>query len=130
MTGDFRLGMADIRPPAELASGLCAQMGDPDLWFVERSPAEEREAMGICGMCGVREACLEYAMGVPWLRGIWGGVTARQRDAVRRGTRTLQDAPTGHAPCRRGHDAWIVTERGHRACAECRRKGGGGQGGG
>jgi hypothetical protein len=41
-------------------------------------PAEIAE---LCGGCAVRGACLEFAL-VTGAKGIWGGLTERQRDAL------------------------------------------------
>jgi WhiB family redox-sensing transcriptional regulator len=84
VSGEFRLGMADTRAPDELSSGLCSQDDDPDLWFPERVPSRERRAVGICNRCPVQAACLDYALSVPWLRGVWGGTTEQERQAMRR----------------------------------------------
>jgi WhiB family redox-sensing transcriptional regulator len=47
-------------------------------------PAEEDEeaadvAKDICGLCNVRESCLEYALEAREKDGVWGGLTARER---------------------------------------------------
>jgi len=43
--------------------------------------ARERRAKAICCQCSVREQCLEYAMGVGELHGIWGGLNESERRA-------------------------------------------------
>jgi WhiB family redox-sensing transcriptional regulator len=47
----------------------------------------ENEAKQVCANCPYRVACLTYAMENPDLQGIWGGLTEKDRNAVRRGTR-------------------------------------------
>jgi WhiB family transcriptional regulator, redox-sensing transcriptional regulator len=47
-------------------------------------PADEDEAAAdvakdICGLCTVRESCLEYALEAREKDGVWGGLTARER---------------------------------------------------
>jgi WhiB family redox-sensing transcriptional regulator len=47
----------------------------------------ENEAKKVCADCPYRVACLVYAMKDPALVGIWGGLTEKDRNALRRGTR-------------------------------------------
>jgi WhiB family redox-sensing transcriptional regulator len=77
-----------IRPPQEAAGppdwpeqALCAQ-SDPEAWFPEagRSAAI---AKAICARCPVQAPCLAYALARPGLRGVWGGLSERERRAVR-----------------------------------------------
>lgn len=50
----------------------------------ERDEREQR-AKAICRDCGVRRECLEYAMSIRELHGIWGGLTeAERRSALAR----------------------------------------------
>ena len=51
---------------------------DPDI-FYPASDEESDEAKGICGICPVREACLEYALANRERDGVWGGATERER---------------------------------------------------
>lgn len=71
-------------PPDWRDQALCAQ-SDPEAWFPE---AGERAglAKAICGTCPVQAPCLAYALARPEVRGIWGGLSERERRAVRRGT--------------------------------------------
>lgn len=39
----------------------------------------EKRAKEICTDCGVREACLEYALSIREQHGIWGGLTENER---------------------------------------------------
>ena len=53
---------------------------DPQIFH----PSEEDEAAAavakdICGLCTVREPCLEYAITSREHDGVWGGLTARER---------------------------------------------------
>jgi WhiB family redox-sensing transcriptional regulator len=43
-----------------------------------------RDAKAICGVCPVREDCLEYAMRWELLHGVWGGLSERERRQLRR----------------------------------------------
>ena len=42
------------------------------------------EAKAICGLCPVREPCLEHALVVREKLGVWGGLTERERRRVLR----------------------------------------------
>lgn len=42
----------------------------------------ERKAKAMCGLCPVREICLDYAIvNMEW--GIWGGTNKKERDKIR-----------------------------------------------
>lgn len=51
---------------------------DPDV-FYPISDEDADEAKSICGVCPVREACLEYALANRERDGVWGGATERER---------------------------------------------------
>ena len=61
---------------------LCAQ-SDPEAWFPEAGEAANL-AKAICARCPVLAPCRAYALGRPELRGVWGGLSERERRAVRR----------------------------------------------
>jgi len=84
-------------------------------------------AMGICAGCLVVESCLEWALRHED-EGVWGGVTARKRRALRTQRGVVLDpgdaacGPRGEVvgratarACRRRHEAGEVP------CEECRR---------
>lgn len=64
------------------AQALCAQTG-ADFFFPEPG-SSVREAKRICGMCEMRTACLEYALGNDERFGVWGGLSEKERLALRR----------------------------------------------
>ncbi|HEV2370192.1 MAG TPA: WhiB family transcriptional regulator [Acidimicrobiales bacterium] len=51
---------------------------DPDIFFPV-TDEEAGEARAVCGVCPVREACLEYALAARERDGVWGGATERER---------------------------------------------------
>ncbi|MFE7837003.1 WhiB family transcriptional regulator [Streptomyces sp. NPDC057474] len=61
---------------------------DPDLFFPigvsGLTLAQVDEAKGVCGRCPVVEQCLDWAMRVGQVEGIWGGTTESERRAMRR----------------------------------------------
>jgi WhiB family transcriptional regulator, redox-sensing transcriptional regulator len=63
----------------------CAGM-DSDYWFptdTNVSPSVKR-ALEVCRGCEVRLACLAHAIDNNEHHGIWGGMTARRRQEIRR----------------------------------------------
>ncbi|MDH4116858.1 MAG: WhiB family transcriptional regulator [Acidimicrobiia bacterium] len=55
------------------SQGRCRESGN-DAWFFSEKPADLAAAQSVCGECGVRVRCLEYALenAIEW--GVWGGV--------------------------------------------------------
>lgn len=58
---------------------------DPELWWAD-DPNHVRSqlALNICAACPVRAACRDHALDGRETEGIWGGLTASQRRALRR----------------------------------------------
>ncbi|MBZ9644598.1 WhiB family transcriptional regulator [Streptomyces sp. PSKA30] len=61
---------------------------DPDLFFPigNTGPTLEQidEARAVCRRCPVVEQCLDWAIQVGQVEGIWGGMTDSERRALRR----------------------------------------------
>jgi WhiB family redox-sensing transcriptional regulator len=64
---------------------------DPDMFFASedlenRQERREREATAkaVCARCGVVEECLTYAIAAGERYGIWGGLNADERRALKR----------------------------------------------
>jgi len=55
---------------------------DPEWFFDDTSPVE---AVALCRGCPVRAACLDHALAKPERYGVWGGLSAPQRERIRRG---------------------------------------------
>ena len=73
-----------MREPREYEAPLCAQVGG-DLWFPDKGvdTGTFPKAIQICHQCRHRLECAEW--GIQNERhGIWGGLTAVQRKAIRR----------------------------------------------
>jgi WhiB family redox-sensing transcriptional regulator len=66
------------------ATGLC-KGSDPLVFY---PPSEDdslaEQAKTICGMCAVRQTCLEFALTNREKHGVWGGLTERERRRVLR----------------------------------------------
>ena len=76
----FALLVDDAMPWQHYA--LCGEVGG-DVFF----PAKGEScgpAKRICRACGVREPCLEYALGRDGLQGVWGGMSERERRRLKR----------------------------------------------
>ena len=56
----------------------------PPSTFERKDDKEDREnrAKRICDACSVRKACLEYAIGIKEVHGIWGGTNELERKAL------------------------------------------------
>ncbi len=55
---------------------------DPTVFYPEDDEDLGEDAKAICETCGVREACLEYAITSREKLGVWGGYTARERRRI------------------------------------------------
>lgn len=65
--------------------GLCAEIGDDNLWFPPKGGSTVQAKL-ICDACPVREPCLEFALTDEAASrfGIWAGTSARDRRNIRR----------------------------------------------
>jgi WhiB family redox-sensing transcriptional regulator len=55
---------------------------DPEIFF-PFTVAESRKARGVCIGCIVRRECMEYAIDDPYIFGVWGGLTEKERRRAR-----------------------------------------------
>lgn len=63
-------------------SALCAQTGAD--FFFPAPGSSTREAKLLCGACEGREACLSYALDNDERFGVWGGLSEKERQRLRR----------------------------------------------
>lgn len=91
--------------PAWMAEAACRGT-DPDMFFVERwgSVVDASRAKAVCNGCAVREECLAYALALPEIHGIWGGLSPVERRAERRrrnvpGSRRVHPESCGCPTC-------------------------------
>lgn len=96
---------------------LCAQ-ADPELWFPDgdHTISQGQKAKAICRTCPVQAECLEEALTSGERFGVWGGLTATERNRLRSPARE-------RTHCRNGH-AWTpdntrITSVGTRRCRKC-----------
>lgn len=71
----------------------CAQT-DPELWFPEKG-SSVRVPRRLCRECPLLAACRSWALRHPHetAHGIWGGLTARERQRIRRDQRRRTCTP-------------------------------------
>jgi WhiB family redox-sensing transcriptional regulator len=60
--------------------GACRGL-DPDMFFPQ-TDEEAGPAKAVCAGCGVRERCLDHALGYRERDGVWGGMTERERRRI------------------------------------------------
>jgi WhiB family redox-sensing transcriptional regulator len=107
---------------------------DHDPFFADNE-AGQREAIGICTACLVRDDCLTFAVRTGQQYGIWGGqpqrIVRRLIAADRAGRPQARRVPAGHPQaskthCKRGHqftaENTYYTPDGHRRCRTCMRE--------
>ena len=75
-----------LAPPApaqaEWRYRAACRGADLDLFFPGRGESAE-PARRVCASCPVRQPCLDYALSHGIVHGIWGGLTERDRRALR-----------------------------------------------
>lgn len=65
------------------------QTTDPELWFGIPEYGNNFDqisytaAKQLCNQCPVKDACLEYALKAPEVHGVWGGLSPKERWAMR-----------------------------------------------
>ena len=69
--------------------GACRSV-DPESFFLEYNERgvskkkKELKAVALCNTCPVKDQCLEHALKVPEMYGVWGGMTEEQRRIILR----------------------------------------------
>lgn len=69
------------KPPPWTVDALCAQT-DPDAFFPDKG-GTTRFAKQVCAGCSVAKRCLAYALENNERFGVWGGLSERERRALR-----------------------------------------------
>jgi WhiB family redox-sensing transcriptional regulator len=72
------------------AQALCAKMADSDQAFFPIPGGTARPAKSVCRECPVRAQCLEFALDTNEKYGVWGGLSERERKALRSTTEWRQ----------------------------------------
>ena len=81
MSGVPQSRLLTLRPDWQ-ELGICNQT-DPDLFFPEKG-GTPRPAQRICAHCEVKPQCLEYALANDEAFGVWGGLSERERRALKK----------------------------------------------
>ena len=83
---DDDLVLFNTPPPGDWADvGACARIGVS--LFFPKAGSRPSQALLICGGCVVRRDCAEYVLEQNQHWGVWGGLTERQRFAVKKARR-------------------------------------------
>jgi WhiB family redox-sensing transcriptional regulator len=69
---------------------LCAKMADSDREFFPIAGRTAQPAKSVCRECPVRGQCLEFALDSNEKFGVWGGLSERERKALRSTTEWRQ----------------------------------------
>ena len=78
-----------------MRDGLCAQT-DPDAFHPDQN-TPVKPAKAVCAGCPVLAECRSYALETDQRFGVWGGLSARQRQRIRsRAARTDSTRPDAH----------------------------------
>lgn len=56
----------------------------PEVSFFPQTKTEARAALAVCGICPVREDCLDHAIETSERFGVWGGMTEKERKFLTR----------------------------------------------
>lgn len=76
------VGLIQVPDEPWMDDAICAQT-DPDSFFPEKGGSTQ-DGKRICGLCPAREDCLQYALDHDERFGIWGGMSERERRALKR----------------------------------------------
>lgn len=75
-----------LRPPEDVVPwqylARCVET-DPEVFFPEKGESAE-PARRVCAACPVRVECLEFALTYDERYGVWGGLTQKELDRLRR----------------------------------------------
>ena len=95
-----------ITPEPWVRAARCTDV-DPDMFFPSPGDnASVKAARAVCDECLVAAHCLDYARRVDARHGIWGGLTASERDALARGKKAKKQHRKCQEPgCARRHHA-------------------------
>ncbi len=79
----YRIPVEPLPADEWRSQALCAQV-DTDVFFPDHAGASGRDAKQICRLCPVRLECLQEARDRNERFGVWGGLSERERRALKR----------------------------------------------
>jgi WhiB family redox-sensing transcriptional regulator len=92
-----RLALEDVAAPGPWrARGACTIV-PTEVFFPGRGVSLEA-AKAVCRACPVLEACRDYAVPLPELKGVWGGLGEEERRRLRAGRGGATPAPAAPPP--------------------------------
>lgn len=115
-----------LHRPAWQADALCKEPSHAHISWHPGRGEDTRPAKAVCGRCLVREECLAFALehendGGNTRVGIWGGLSARERNAMtERSRRRRSPKPDGYWTLERVAEAvwrWLDVNDDHRLAA-------------
>jgi hypothetical protein len=76
---------AGLHPADAPGADAACHDADPEIFFPDGPDARTDHvlAVAICRGCPIRTACAEWAIARPLIRGIWGGLTTKDRQEIR-----------------------------------------------
>lgn len=93
------MSAAPVETPSWMYDAACRHLDTniffPDPEHTAHAAHAAQAAQRICAKCPVRDACAAYALDQHELRGVWGGLTERDRRRIRRAT---WDTATNDSP--------------------------------
>lgn len=89
-TAPLSLDISVATPPwLQGNEDLPCKQGDPELFFPPKYNLEYKkqieEAKAVCDSCPIRYLCLDWAVAIPGLEGLWAGTTPPERRRMRTG---------------------------------------------
>lgn len=81
-----RVSLADVPWPGLWSENGACRTRDPGEFFPIRG-VDTRPAKALCETCPVLLECRGYGLTYPSLKGLWGGLSERQRRRIRRATK-------------------------------------------
>jgi hypothetical protein len=97
--GGLRTTVATLTAYAELldaldAAGWSPCHAEPDRWHWGEDDPDTAEALALCELCPVLDACRSYALAAREPFGTWGGTTAGQRARLLQGQQPERAEPS------------------------------------
>lgn len=71
-----------VQPEPWMDGALCTQ-ADPEMFYPDKG-GDPKPAKALCQLCGSRADCLAYALEHNERYGVWGGMTRKERQRIRR----------------------------------------------
>lgn len=106
---EYHFVLDDVPQPGPWVRAAACRTAPDSIFFVQRGESTA-PAKAVCAACGVREQCLEYALAAgDDLKGIWGGLSGRERIAIRRAPRA--DTSTSNDVKRVATPAGVLYEK-------------------